>query len=153
MLKPIFYFFTFFVTISFSQKTDIGIKELLIKRLLSEPKLYHYPPDPLFINRPFSLDMVTDIPDVLIQSVSLFFKTDQTENYREISLKGSHGLYRFKIKKDEFPGKSINYFFVIYTNDGKIYGVPLDRRGIISPVKRKFLDPIQYYNRKKRLNQ
>jgi len=153
MLNPIFYFSIFLVTISFSQKPDIGIKELLSKRLLSEPKLYHYPPDPLFINRPFSLDMVTDIPDVLIQSVSLFFKTDQMENYREISLKGSHGLYRFKVKTDEFPGKSINYFFVIYTNEREVYGAPLNSKGIISPVKRKFLDPIQYYNRKKRLNQ
>tara|TARA_B100001105_G_scaffold240361_2_gene218957 strand:- start:2474 stop:2767 length:294 start_codon:yes stop_codon:yes gene_type:complete len=97
--------------------------------------------------------MVTDIPDALIQSVSLLFKTDQMENYREISLKGSHGLYRFKVKTDEFPGKSINYFFVVYTNEGEIYGAPLDSKGIISPVKRKFLDPIQYYDRKKRLNQ
>ena len=153
MLNRIFYFSIFMVATSLSQQLDIGIKELLSKRLLSEPKLYHYPPDPLFINRPFSLDMVTDIPDALIQSVSLLFKTDQMENYREISLKGSHGLYRFKVKTDEFPGKSINYFFVIYTNDEKIYGAPLDSKRIISPVNRKFLDPIQYYNRKKRLNQ
>ncbi|SVD89323.1 uncharacterized protein METZ01_LOCUS442177, partial [marine metagenome] len=107
MLNRIFYFSIFMVATSLSQQLDIGIKELLSKRLLSEPKLYHYPPDPLFINRPFSLDMVTDIPDALIQSVSLLFKTDQMENYREISLKGSHGLYRFKVKTDEFPGKSI----------------------------------------------
>ena len=153
MLNRIFYFSIFMVATSLSQQLDIGIKELLSKRLLSEPKLYHYPPDPLFINRPFSLDMVTDIPDALIQSVSLLFKTDQMENYREISLKGSHGLYRFKVKTDEFPGKSINYFFVVYTNEGEIYGAPLDSKGIISPEKRQFLDPIQYYDRKKRLNQ
>ena len=153
MLNRIFYFSIFMVATSLSQQLDIGIKELLSKRLLSEPKLYHYPPDPLFINRPFSLDMVTDIPDAIIQSVSLLFKTDQMENYREISLKGSHGLYRFKVKTDEFPGKSINYFFVVYTNEGEIYGAPLDSKGIISPVKRKFLDPILYYDRKKRLNQ
>ena len=153
MLNRIFYFSIFMVATSLSQQLDIGIKELLSKRLLSEPKLYHYPPDPLFINRPFSLDMVTDIPDALIQSVLLLFKTDQMENYREISLKGSHGLYRFKVKTDEFPGKSINYFFVVYTNEGEIYGAPLDSKGIIIPVKRKFLDPIQYYDRKKRLNQ
>ena len=153
MLNRIFYFSIFMVATSLSQQLDIGIKELLSKRLLSEPKLYHYPPDPLFINRPFSLDMVTAIPDALIKSVSLLFKTDQMENYREISLKGSHGLYRFKVKTDEFPGKSINYFFVVYTNEGEIYGAPLDSKGIISPVKRKFLDPIQYYDRKKRLNQ
>ena len=153
MLNRIFYFSIFMVATSLSQQLDIEIKELLSRRLLSEPKLYHYPPDPLFINRPFSLDMVTDIPDALIQSVSLLFKTDQMENYREISLKGSHGLYRFKVKTDEFPGKLINYFFVVYTNEGEIYGAPLDSKGIISPVKRKFLDPIQYYDRKKRLNQ
>ena len=153
MLNRIFYFSIFIVATSLSQQLDIGIRELLSKRLLSEPKLYHYPPDPLFINRPFSLDMVMDIPDALIQSVSLLFKTDQMENYREISLKGSHGLYRFKVKTDEFPGQSINYFFVVRTNQGKIYGAPLDSKGIISPVKRKFVDPIQYYERKKRLNQ
>ncbi|GIT32102.1 MAG: hypothetical protein Ct9H300mP2_1810 [Candidatus Neomarinimicrobiota bacterium] len=52
-----------------------------------------------------------------------------------------------------FLERAIDYFFVIYTNDEKIYGAPLDSKGIISPVKREFLDPIQYYNRKKRLNQ
>jgi len=153
MLNRIFYLTMFITAISLSQEPYIGIKELLSKRLLSEPKLYHYPPDPLFINRPFSLDMVMDIPDALIQSVSLFFKTDQMKNYREISLIGNYGLYRFKVKTNEFPGESINYFFVVYTNEGGIYGTPLDSRGIIKPIKRKFLDPIQYYDRKKRLNQ
>ncbi len=143
----------FLTAISFPQDSEIGIKELLSKQLLSEPKLYHYPPDPLFMNRPFSLDMVMDIPDASAQSILLFFKTDQMKNYREISLKGNHGLYRFKVKTDEFPGQSINYFFVVRTNQGKIYGAPLDSKGIISPVKRKFVDPIQYYERKKRLNQ
>ena len=144
----IFHFTIFLTAISFSQDSEIGIKELL-----SEPKLYHYPPDPLFMNRPFSLDMVMDIPDASAQSILLFFKTDQMKNYREISLKGNHGLYRFKVKTDEFPGQSIKYFFVVRTNQGKIYGAPLDSKGIISPVKRKFVDPIQYYERKKRLNQ
>ncbi len=153
MLNRIFYFIFIITAISFPQEPDVGIKELLNKKLLSEPKLYHYPPDPLFTDRPFSLDMVMDIPDASAQLVLLFFKTDQMTNYREISLKGNHGLYRFKVKKGEFPGQSIDYFFVVHTIEGEIYGTPLNSKGILSPVKRKFLDPIQYYERKKRMNQ
>ena len=35
------------------------------------------------------------------------------KNYREIKLHGEEGLYNIKIDINDFPGNSIEYFFVV----------------------------------------
>ena len=116
-------------------------------------KLFHSPPEPLFIGRPFELSLVTEIDEFLLSSVLLFFKTNEMESYREIILTGDAGLYKYKINIDSFTGDSIDYFFVIKTTDGRIYGAPVDNNKKLSPIKKPFIDPVQYFEQKKRLNQ
>ena len=119
----------------------------------SDIKLFHNPPEPLFIGRSFELSLVAEIRDSLLSSVLLFFKTSKMETYREINLSGNGGLYNYKVDIKNFPGKSIDYFFAVRTIDGKIYGAPVDRDNLLSPIKKEFVDPVQYFEQKKRLNQ
>ena len=120
---------------------------------IADIKLFHSPPEPLFVGRPFELSLVTEISDSLLSSVLLFFKTNKMETYREIILTGDSGLYKYKIDIKEFPGESIDYFFAVRTLEGKIYGAPVDDNNLLSPIKKIFIDPVQYFEQKKRLNQ
>ncbi len=121
--------------------------------VIEDIKLFHSPPEPLFIGRPFELSLVTEIDESLLSSVLLFFKTDEMESYQEIILTGDAGLYKYKIDINNFPGKSIDYFFSIRTTDGKIYGAPVDNNKSLSPIRKIFIDPVKYFEQKKRLNQ
>ena len=121
--------------------------------VIEDIKLFHSPPEPLFIGRPFELSLVTEIDESLLSSVSLFFKTNEMESYREIILTGDAGLYKYKINVNNFPGESIEYFFAIKTIDGRIYGAPVDNNKSLSPIRKIFIDPVQYFEQKKRLNQ
>ena len=121
--------------------------------VIEDIKLFHSPPEPLFIGRPFELSLVTEIDEYMLSSVLLFFKTNEMESYREIILTGDAGLYKYKINVNNFPGKSIDYFFAIKTIDGRIYGAPVDNNKRLSPIKKTFIDPVQYFEQKKRLNQ
>ena len=121
--------------------------------VIEDIKLFHSPPNPLFIGRPFELTLVTEIDESLLTSVLLFFKTNKMKSYREITLSGDSGLYKYKIDINDFPSKSIEYFFAIRTIDGRIYGAPVDDNKSLSPIRRTLIDPVQYFEQKKRLNQ
>ena len=136
-----------------SQNQDFKQDDHLIFNSIVDIKLFHSPPEPLFVGRPFELSLVTEISDSLLFSVLLFFKTNKMETYREIILTGDSGLYKYKIDIKKFPGESIDYFFAVRTLDGKIYGAPVDDKNILSPIKKIFIDPVQYFEQKKRLNQ
>ena len=75
------------------------------------------------------------------------------KSYREITLSGDSGLYKYKIDINDFPSESIEYFFAIRTIDGRIYGAPVDDNKSLSPIRRTLIDPVQYFEQKKRLNQ
>ena len=141
-------FYIFFTHILFSQTKNNKI----IFESIDEIKLFHSPPEPLFIGRPFELSLVTEIDESLLSSVLLYFKTNKMEAYQEITLHGKSGLYNYKIDVKKFPGESIDYFFVVKTLDGKIYGAPVDNN-MINPIKKIFIDPVKYFEQKKRLNQ
>ena len=149
MLKVFAFFFITSTTLSFTQNLDNQIPLNIIEDI----KLFHSPPDPLFIGRPFELSLVTKLKESIIHSALLFFKTDSMESFREINLKGESGLYNFKINTKDFPGNSIEYFFAVKTNDGKIYGAPVNDQNVLKPIKKVFLDPVKYYQQKQRLNQ
>ena len=136
-----------------SQNQDFKQDDHLIFNSIADIKLFHSPPEPLFVGRPFELSLVTEISDSLLSSVLLFFKTNKMETYREIILTGDSGLYKYKIDIKKFPGESIDYFFAVRTLDGKIYGAPVDDNNLLSPIKKIFIDPVQYFEQKKRLNQ
>ena len=151
--KPFLCVFLIFNTFLKSQKSIHNSAINLSFDVIENIKLFHSPPNPLFIGRPFELSLVTEIDESLLSSVLLFFKTDEMESYQEIILSGDAGLYKYKIDINNFPGKSIDYFFAIRTTDGKIYGAPVDNDKSLSPIKKTFIDPVQYFEQKKRLNQ
>ena len=66
---------------------------------------------------------------------------------------GKTRMDSFKINTKDFPGNSIEYFFAVKTNDGKIYGAPVNDQNLLDPIKKVFLDPVKYYEQKQRLNQ
>jgi len=153
LIKIIFYICSFYVHFLFSQTLNLNSDKNIIFDTIEEIKLFHSPPEPLFIGRPFELSLVTEINESLLSSVSLFFKTNKMETYREITLHGESGLYSYKIDIKKFPGESIDYFFSVKTIDGRIYGAPVNKNKIISPIKKTFIDPVEYFDQKKRLNQ
>ena len=136
-----------------SQNQDFKRDDHFRFNSIADIKLFHSPPEPLFVGRPFELSLVTEISDSLLSSVLLFFKTNKMETYREIILTGDSGLYKYKIDIKEFPGESIDYFFAVRTLEGKIYGAPVNDNNLLSPIKKIFIDPVQYFEQKKRLNQ
>ena len=136
-----------------SQNQDFKRDDHFRFNSIADIKIFHSPPEPLFVGRPFELSLVTEISDSLLSSVLLFFKTNKMETYREIILTGDSGLYKYKIDIKEFPGESIDYFFAVRTLEGKIYGAPVDDNNLLSPIKKIFIDPVQYFEQKKRLNQ
>ena len=136
-----------------SQNQDFKRDDHFRFNSIADIKIFHSPPEPLFVGRPFELSLVTEISDALLSSVLLFFKTNKMETYREIILTGDSGLYKYKIDIKKFPGESIDYFFAVRTLDGKIYGAPVDDNNLLSPIKKIFIDPVQYFEQKKRLNQ
>ena len=149
MLKVFIFFFITSNSLLFAQNRDNQIQLNIIEDI----KLFHSPPEPLFAGRPFELSLVTELSESIIHSTLLFFRTDSMESFREINLKGESGLYKFKINTKDFPGNSIEYFFAVKTNDGKIYGAPVNDQNLLDPIKKVFLDPVKYYEQKQRLNQ
>ena len=152
MLKKHIVFFLLFVFSLPVQANDINRKETFILNNNFDIKLFHSPPEPLFIGRPFELTLVTELKGHSLSTVLLLFRTDLMENYREIKLHGEEGLYNIKIDINDFPGSSIEYFFVVKTNDGKIYGAPVNRDNELLPIEKKFVNPVEYFEQKKRLN-
>ena len=152
MLKKHIIFFLLFVFSLPVQANDINRKETFILNNNFDIKLFHSPPEPLFIGRPFELTLVTELKGHSLSTVLLLFKTDLMENYREIKLHGEEGLYNIKIDINDFPGSSIEYFFVVKTNDGRIYGAPVNRDNELLPIEKKFVNPVEYFEQKKRLN-
>ena len=151
--KPFLCVFLIFNPLLQSQRSIHSSNINLSFDAIEDIKLFHSPPEPLFIGRPFELSLVTEIDESLLSSVLLFFKTDEMESYREIILTGDAGLYRYKIDINNFPGESIDYFFAIRTIDGRIYGAPVDDDKSLSPIRKILIDPVQYFEQKKRLNQ
>ena len=149
MLKVFIFFFITSSSLLFTQNRDNQIQ----LNIIEDVKLFHSPPEPLFAGRPFELSLVTELSESIIHSTLLFFRTDSMESFREINLKGESGLYKFKINTKDFPGNSIEYFFAVKTNDGKIYGAPVNDQNLLDPIKKVFLDPVKYYEQKQRLNQ
>ena len=94
------------------QAKDINKKKPFLLNNNYDIKLFHSPPEPLFIGRPFELTLVTELKGNTLSTVLLLFKTDLMENYREIKLHGEEGLYNIKIDINDFPGNSIEYFFI-----------------------------------------
>ena len=108
--------------------------------LFKNQRLFHSIPKPFFKSRSHNLDFITNVPEDSVVSATLFFKTNLMEHYQEFSLGRSRGTYSFK------------YYFIIETKN-KIYGVPINDDGELSPVNKLLVDPVEHFKQKTRLNQ
>jgi hypothetical protein len=91
-----------------------------------------------------------DIPEDSLVSVTIFFKSDQSVDYQEIALQKHRGIYRFQYDPLKFVGDELSYFFVVSTKDFKLYAIPLNDKGRIAPVRLNPIDPVKYYQRRKK---
>ena len=119
--------------------------------LFKNQQIFHSPPKPLFKNRKHNINFITNIPQDSIRSASLFFKTNFMEYYREFTIAGDHGMFRFVYDPEIFPATHLEYYFIIETKD-RIVGSPIDDNGNLAPIKKLMIDPIQYYKQQARLN-
>lgn len=116
---------------------------------LKKPRLIHYPENPIFLGQKHNIDFVTNIPKDSILSANLFFKTDSSINFQEISLENKNGLYRFTYNPIIFPGSSIEYYLVLENINNILFASPLNSKGKLSPMKRVLIDAKTYYENKK----
>ncbi|MFH1850965.1 MAG: hypothetical protein ABIA75_01330 [Candidatus Neomarinimicrobiota bacterium] len=76
----------------------------------------------------------------------LFLRIDARPNYREIPVPVIRERFRYHYDPRTLPADSIEYFFVVTVKGNSIYAAPLDKAGLLQPVKRKFVDPQEYFN-------
>jgi len=112
------------------------------------PRVFHHPEEVVFNTRPYNMDIFVDFDESEIESVSLFLKTDITDNYIEFPLNIIRARYRHEFNPLMTPAKTIEYFFVVTLKDHSIYAAPLDKDGYITVVKRTLQDPAEYFKRK-----
>ena len=91
--KTIFFFFLHLPLIGLSQ-IEKQIRDDS-PGLFTNQRIFHALPKPFFKGRSHNLDFITDIPQDSIISATLFFKSSSMRYFREFSINGNHGLYRF----------------------------------------------------------
>ncbi len=129
------------LTFSFGQ----GAESLLQKTFPLSPKIHHRPPWPFFNGRPYHLELFSELAEKDVESLSIFFKTDQALEYREIKLESYRGRYRFKYDPTIYPGQEITYFFVAILKNSGSHATPIDENGKLAPMILRPIDPIKYY--------
>jgi hypothetical protein len=132
----------FFVTaFAFGQEAD----SLLQQTFPLSPKIHHRPPWPFFEGRPYHLELFSDLLKKDVESLSIFFKTNQTLEYREAALERYRGRYRFKYDPATHPGEEITYFFVAILKNAGSHATPIDENGKLAPMILRPIDPVKYY--------
>lgn len=119
---------------------------------LSKQKLFHHPPDPMFLNRKIILKLANIIPEDEISGIFIYLKTNKMNNYREFKLENHSGLSSFDFDFKSLKGTSIKYYFILNTINNQSYACPVDKNFNIKPVERFFLDSVEYYKQKQRQN-
>lgn len=132
-----------FTGVSIGQEADSVLKQTFPV----SKKINHRPPMPFFEGRPYYLELFSDLPENRLESITLFFKTDQSMDYREIPLDYYRGRYRFKYDPVIYPGKELTYFFVAIVKGSGSYASPVDENGKLVPMVIEPMDPIKYYER------
>ncbi len=119
--------------------------EPIFSGYLQSKNIIHNPEKIMFQGRNYNLELVVDLPDSIIKSVSLLVRTKMRSPYQEVFLQRERGLYSFHFDSEIFSGSLIQYFFVVQLSDYSLFAVPINEKGDIQPVKRLFIDPIEYY--------
>ena len=108
-------------------------------------KLIHKIPNPLFSGRPYFFEIFCDIPTDSLESISFFYKTDNSIEFREEKLELFRGRYRFKYDPKIYPSKQLNYFFIVKVKEAGMYAFPVNNKGKLIPINIESIDPIKYY--------
>ena len=113
---------------------------------ITDIKLFHSPPDPLFIGRPFELSLVTEINDSLLSSVLLFFKTNNPSGFAEIKNPYIYGEVSISRTARYFPSilifktliiLSAFILFIYWKNNLNLLS-ELKNRNILGKFSKKF---------------
>jgi hypothetical protein len=115
---------------------------------LNTSSVFHTEPEVLFTNRPQHIDLFVEFDKETLESVRLYFRTNSTNIWQEIHLGYFRGRYRYLFDPNIIPGIQLEYFFIVTLKDFSIYAEPLDENGMLSPIKKPFLDPVKYYKAK-----
>ncbi|RMF11139.1 MAG: hypothetical protein D6762_00085 [Candidatus Neomarinimicrobiota bacterium] len=113
-------------------------------------KMIHHAPDIMFQGRPYDLELFVDFPEDSIESVLIHIKTDSMYTYLEIPLKKNRDHYLYRFNPRWFKGQHIQYFFTVQLSNFKIFATPMDEVGNIKPIRRTLIDPVQYWEWRKR---
>jgi len=111
-------------------------------------KVFHHPNKVLFNSRAFELEVFTDFSRNELESVSLFYKTDDKPQFIEIPFDLQLYRYVFKYDPKVKPANQITYFFTITLKNGAAYATPVDSAGRLKPITQGFVDPVEYYKQR-----
>ena len=112
------------------------------------PKLFHHPHKVLFNSRIFELEVFADFSKQDIKQVSLFYRTDAVPRYIEHSFNQNEMRYVFSYDPQKQPATYITYFFTVALNNGSMFATPVDSAGILVPITKYLLDPVEYYKKR-----
>ena len=112
------------------------------------PSLLHRPPEVMFDDRPTLLQLFVTLPDDSINTVSIFYKTNEMSIFQEIELQKRKGAFTYKFDPGKQKGNSLSYFFVVKQSDNSMHAVPLGNTGKIKPYNQTLVDAIEYYEKR-----
>ena len=108
----------------------------------------HHAPNAIMNNRPYPVELIATLENKTIGTVSLMFRTNQSETYREIHLDGEYGRYSYSIPVEMLSGDTLTYFFLVAMKDYGLWAWPLDPDGRIRPFMVALLPPDEYLRRR-----
>jgi len=135
----------FFSSLSAQEVDTVDFK---LPRFSFTPLLFHHPHKVLFNSRIFELEVFADFPKKNIKQVSLFYRTDAAPRYIEHLFKQNEMRYVFSYDPRKKPAAYITYFFTVSLNNGSMFATPVDSSGILAPITKYLLDPVEYYKKR-----
>jgi len=139
------FFKTYLIFIFLTSKILTQELSLLNTLFPINSKLIHKIPSPFFLGRPYFLEIFCDIPTDSLESISVFYKTDGSIEFREEKLELFRGRYRFKYDPKIYPSKQLSYFFIVKVKKAGMYAFPVNNKGKLIPINIESIDPIKYY--------
>ena len=118
------------------------------KNSLFTSKVLHHPNKVLFNSRAFELEVFTDFLRDELESISLFYKTDDKPQFIEILFDIQANRYVFKYDPRVNPANEITYFFTVIHKNGSVYATPIDKEGELKPFTQNLVDPVEYYKQR-----
>jgi len=115
------------------------------------PPIFHHPAKVLFNTRAFDLELFIKIPRDSIESVSLFYQTDEMSRLEEVVFDLKSSRFKFHYDPKERPAKKITYYFIVSRTGGSLYAAPVDSNGVLRPITKYLLDPEYYFKRRANL--